>query len=404
MLAVLALTLTPVDDTIAGRVVKGWCLICGEVGGADFILNSVLFLPFGLGLRLAGVPWRWTIVACAALTLSIELAQMSVITGRDASAGDLVANTAGGIAGALLGTHWRSVLFPGPRASRVLAWVAAVFASAVVAFTALALRPFVPDVPLWGQIAPQLAHFERFKGRVLRATLGGELVPAMRFPDSPRARRALLAPRATIEAVVVPASPTSEISPIVSIFDGDSREVLVLGQSGRALFFRLRRVGSEARVATPGFALADVFPARAPDTLSTDSVRIRADWSGNRIRLSASSHSMHRERNIALHPVLGWRLLYPFPYDITRDLVLASIAWLSALLLPVAWWCSRAPPDESRAIAWLPMLAATAIIAATVAVVSARLAALLVPGAVLMAAAAAVAIRAATGTLGEVRG
>lgn len=398
LLAILVLTLQPVDDTLASPVVKGWCLICGEVGVTDFLLNVALFIPFGMGLRLAGVSWRWTIATCAALTLSIELAQMSVVTGRDASAGDVVANTAGGIAGALLATRWRGLLFATPRASVRSAWISAVVAYAVVAFGAIAQRAFVPDEPLWGQLAPRLGQFEPFQGRVLRATLRGDPVPSTRFEDSRRARRALLEDDASIEAVVVPAGPTAEIAPVVSIFDGRQREVLVLGQSGRALFFRLRRVSSEARLSTPGFALADVFPARAPSS-PADSLHLRAAWSGNRIRLSASGAAMHRVRDITVEPLSGWRLLYPFTYDITRDLPLASLAWLAALLLPVAWWCLRSAPDESRVRAWLPMIAAAVAIAATVAASGARLAVLLVPAGVLAAIAVCVGIRAATSSV-----
>ena len=404
LLAVLALTLQPVDDRLAGPVAKGWCLICGDVGLADFFLNCALFVPFGMGLRLAGVSWRWTIAACAALTLSIELAQMSLVTGRDASAGDLVANTAGGIAGALLGTYWPRVLLPAPRASRTLAWISAACAAGIVALSAIAMRPFVPAVPLWGQIAPRLGQFDHFEGLVLGATVSGETMPSARFVDSGRARRALLADGAFVEALVRPAGPPYEIAPIVSIFDGRGREILVLGQTGRALFFRLRRVSSEGRVSTPGFALADVFPAGTPTASATDSVRIRAAWSGNTIRLSASSASMRRGRDITVHPLLGWRLFYPFTYDIGRDLRVASIAWLAALLLPVAYWSRRAGLGESHRLAWLPLLTATAIIGATTATASARLAALLVPAAALGAIAAAACVRAAAGTLDASRG
>ena len=47
-LALLAGTLRPGADLPQSG--SGLCLICGEVGGADFVANIVAFVPFGLAL------------------------------------------------------------------------------------------------------------------------------------------------------------------------------------------------------------------------------------------------------------------------------------------------------------------------------------------------------------------
>ena len=89
ILFVSALTLTPQPD---GATATGWCLVCGDVGAADFLLNVVLFVPFGLGLRLAGVPTGRALGLVVAATIAVELPQLRLVTGRDASVGDIAAS------------------------------------------------------------------------------------------------------------------------------------------------------------------------------------------------------------------------------------------------------------------------------------------------------------------------
>src|SRR3712207_2032131 len=80
-------TLTPTPGT---PPTPPTCIVCGRVGGVDVLLNVLLFVPLGLGLRLAGLS-RWRALALAGLTtLGIESLQFAVVTGRDASLSDLL--------------------------------------------------------------------------------------------------------------------------------------------------------------------------------------------------------------------------------------------------------------------------------------------------------------------------
>ena len=45
------------------RATPPTCLVCGPLGGVDVILNVILFLPFGLGLGLLGLPWPAVLAA-----------------------------------------------------------------------------------------------------------------------------------------------------------------------------------------------------------------------------------------------------------------------------------------------------------------------------------------------------
>jgi hypothetical protein len=68
----------------------------------DFGLNVVLFVPFGvvLAVLLRGHPWRLIGVA-GVVPLTIEIVQAVFLPGRTSSALDVVANTLGGLIGAL---------------------------------------------------------------------------------------------------------------------------------------------------------------------------------------------------------------------------------------------------------------------------------------------------------------
>ena len=57
-------TLLPGDEVAAQN--PQWCLVCGYVGGVSFLLNVILFIPLGFGIRLAGTARSRTIATPAA--------------------------------------------------------------------------------------------------------------------------------------------------------------------------------------------------------------------------------------------------------------------------------------------------------------------------------------------------
>src|SRR5262249_48825431 len=73
---ILVATLTPIPGGVeASATTPIWCLICGDHGGVDVILNVILFVPFALGLRAAGTPARRVIALAALLSLFVESMQ-----------------------------------------------------------------------------------------------------------------------------------------------------------------------------------------------------------------------------------------------------------------------------------------------------------------------------------------
>lgn len=70
----------------------------------EFVANIVMFVPFGLFLTLLLPRFQWwmTIAISAAFTLAIEVTQQIFLPERFASVSDLIANTGGGLIGALI--------------------------------------------------------------------------------------------------------------------------------------------------------------------------------------------------------------------------------------------------------------------------------------------------------------
>ena len=69
----------------------------------EFGANIALFVPLGLLLALLFGPNRWwrAPVICVLATVIIELGQGALLPHRVASVGDVIANTTGGVLGAL---------------------------------------------------------------------------------------------------------------------------------------------------------------------------------------------------------------------------------------------------------------------------------------------------------------
>src|SRR5215510_13320627 len=92
ILFICVATLTPgsppsPDD--ATSICHWWC---EDSLVADFARNILLFLPMGFGLRLAGVRSSWAILAGVCLSATVELLQIRIIVGRDASVLDWISN------------------------------------------------------------------------------------------------------------------------------------------------------------------------------------------------------------------------------------------------------------------------------------------------------------------------
>jgi glycopeptide antibiotics resistance protein len=101
VVAVLSLTLVPgypADEDLElaplGEIVDALTPPF-EVLLAVTVLNVLLFVPLGAALALRGVSVGRTVLAAIALSATVELAQLLVVSGRTTSVDDVLLNTAG---------------------------------------------------------------------------------------------------------------------------------------------------------------------------------------------------------------------------------------------------------------------------------------------------------------------
>lgn len=105
---ILAATLTP-GASAEAHVLPQLCIICNRSAAKDFLRNVLLFMPLGLGLRMAGWSWRRTLATCFALSGVVELLQFVWVPRRDAALRDLAGNSTGGVVGWLIPYVYRHV-------------------------------------------------------------------------------------------------------------------------------------------------------------------------------------------------------------------------------------------------------------------------------------------------------
>lgn len=346
LLFIAVLTLTP--QYAATQAPPSWCLLCGAQSVLDAVLNVILFIPFGMGLRLAGISRRRAYAIGLVTTITVELLQL-YIPGRDTSLGDIVTNSTGGLIGIIAADVWRIVLVPSRRAASRLAmgwtffWMLVLTASAEL--THIALTPLTA----WGVWAPELLHHDYFPGKVLSATAGGLPTPNAMSGASEDVRRRLSSDSVVVEATVVGAGATTQFSSIASIYDMSQQQIFFLGQRKGNLIFSLRMRTADAKVETPTIKLDSVFPRHRG--AKTDTIRVAAGLIHHALWISAEKNGVRRERTLPVDAGLGWSYLLPFDYEYGREAPWLTVLWLAGLAVPAMYWATRAGRTTFLAVA-----------------------------------------------------
>jgi hypothetical protein len=321
------------------------CLVCGSRGGVDVTLNVLLFLPLGAALAAAG--WRgWAaVVAGAALSLTVETAQLTVVVGRDPSLSDLVFNTVGTGLGWFLGRHARAWALPGPAAAgRLAAAALAVWAAALV-LTAAGLRL---DVSRSRYAASRLpagsAMLRPFEGKIREAWLGGRPVPPVEeYADTPVLDGPpLQGDSVVVAAVVEPAYPPGMLRPLVVVYDDALNELLVFGQRRRNLVLRVRTASVAARFVAPALELPDVFPSFETAGEPGAPVRVAGRVTPRELVLHAAWGDSSRTATLPRSPLVGWTFATGsfFHYGSAGDVL--TVLWTVLLVIPGGYWARRA--------------------------------------------------------------
>lgn len=336
-LAVGFATLTPSDQP---PTADSFCLVCGDLGGVDVLLNVLLFMPLGAGLAMRRIPrWR-AISAMSVASALIELSQLSIIRGRDASFGDLTMNSIGGALGYAVGASLAMLLLPTTGQARRLAlsWVAAwILVQAAASFT---LTPSPTEGSYYGQLARALGGRAAYPGRILSAHIGGLDLPDRDFRDS-RAVAALMQRReATVDVRIATRASTAELTSIARIADGNQREMMLLGAEGLNVVFGVRTHAAVLRLRPAYYRLAQSLPSHLSPSAPPDTVRLVATYAPPVVRLDVRTGARTSSAALRVTPAAAWRSIAPMPvyFDDSGFDALLDTAWLCFLLLPAGYW------------------------------------------------------------------
>jgi hypothetical protein len=353
---VLLATLTPTQDIRGVVSMTGLlCLVCGDRGGSDVANNLLLFLPLAIGLRLSGQSWLRTVVAGALLSFTVELLQLRIVAGRDASLSDLLTNTISSAVGATIGTYLPRVIAPPPRRALALLAGGLLALLALLAIWAWLLMPRTPAGELTSLWANESSVMGAFGGSVHSVRLDGVPMPADGPPPDPAWLRAQLDRGMTaLDADVVSGAPPRYRLWIYMLrHRAPLAGALTLTQLRREAGLEVPSRALEFRMGAPLVTLADAFPDSAGIP-----VRLRATEKSGRVRIASSYQGVERSVELGLSPAFGWVMFLPFELGVGTGVRWATGVFLGLLLLPLGYWA-----------AWTrrPLVAAGALVAGLVA-------------------------------------
>lgn len=327
--AILVATLSPSGDE---KLEPMWrCLVCGQRGVADVILNVILFAPLGFALRLNGERLLRVCIAATLLSGAIELAQL-FIPGRDTSLGDVLTNAAGAATGYALARYVpRAVALRGSAATLLTAG-AAVLPVLTVAATGMLVRPALPRSTYYGQWTPNFGHLEWYRGRVRSVQLGPLALPPQRLANSDTVRALLLA-GVPLQVQATAGPPVPGLAPLFSITDDRYREILLLGADKDDFVFRYRSRATAWRLDQPDLRVPDALKSiRVTDALA---IVLWRGPDGYCIALNGA-----RTCRLRFTAGRGWAVLHYLETAAPWTKRLLDLAWMAGLLVPVGV-CSR---------------------------------------------------------------
>lgn len=324
------------------RIPPAWCLVCGPGWLMDGVSNVVLFLPLGVSLALVRVRVAPAAACAALLSLAVEGLQAAGIPPlRSPSLADLVTNTAGGAAGALLVALGPRLLVPSRSlAMRLLAgWGAG--ALGTLALTAAALQPLAGTARAAVTVARspyQHAPGFGWYGGVLEAvTVNGHA-------DPPRGGGpAVLVTSGRPERVAVSATLRGrdarayQRAMVFLHTPGDTLPYALLSQHGSDLRWELRTRGVAWGLFNPGVRLRSVVPDTPDDAAP---LQIQAQGARGTLMLAAQPAGAAPPRPVAarLTPGVGWVLLQSVVKLSDPVAPVVRLAWFLVLAAPLAYW------------------------------------------------------------------
>ncbi len=346
VIPVLATTLVPTAPSLDEAFA---CIFCGERAMADGLLNLILFVPLGIGLRSAvGTPAR-SVLAGTLISCLIEVTQF-LIPGRDPSLGDVLANGVGTGIGVLFAAFGPRFVRLSDRSSAQLSLTAAFGAITVFTLTGYLLSPSFSSSTYSAQWTPNLGNSTWYRGRILEATLGTLALRPGRIDASDSVRASLLS-GAPIVIVAITGPAVPRLSPLLRLHDHTGREIVQVGVHEGDVVFRYRTVGARLRLDQPDARFPEVMNAvSAGDTLR---IRVFRDGAALCLAVNGDAHC-----NVGFTIGSGWGvLLYLESLPKWAKTVLDG-TWVAILMLPFGLVVRRQAASMTAGVITIAGLAA----------------------------------------------
>ena len=353
-------TLRPEDASV---ILPATCVFCGALGGTDFVLNVILFIPLGVSARwLARGPSR-ALALGIATTVLVETMQWSVVAGRYASLGDLLANTLGTAIGAWLAVQLIEFLNSTSDRARALSTSFAGTLSVFVFAMAMLLQPAPARTPhQFVQWTPVRRNTDPFPGRLLSAALNerpiraAERIPSVWLLDT--AHRSV-----ALEAQVTAPGRTPRRRAIIVRTANTFEEGLMLAQDGEQLVFRTAVLAERLKLRSLEIGLTQGLQPAVGDSVT----EIVGHSSPREMSLLSEQPGSKREVTLKRTVGLGWAVFSPYEVAIDPSWWRANAIWLGALVMPLAFLVKRSArrggtTKSPRLLWWPPVLVLSSLV------------------------------------------
>lgn len=345
---ILLVTLTPMSNPT--EEIPTLCILCGSFGTADFLLNVLMFVPFGYLLTRVFKHSSRALVLVVTATVAIELMQL-LIPGRFPTVGDVTANIVGGCLGIWAASvRSRRGSTSDRRGAQTAARSAPFALAAALVLTVILLGPALPASIYYGQWTAELGQFEHYAGQVSDVRIGSIDLPGHRLDSTQTnaVRRIVRGVPLTVEFLAGP--PTAALAPVFSVFDEHQVEVLVVGADGDALVVRMRRVAETLGFHSPGVRFEHIHPPAGTEA----TLRLTHGAGSFCIRLSG-----HDTCRTTATPARGWSLFTGILIP-ERTLGFLDFIWLAVigfLTVRIAFRSTLTLPRWLRHTTWfLPVI------------------------------------------------
>jgi len=301
----------------------------------------VLLAPVGVGLRLRG--WRpAAILGCVvALSGGIELLQLLLPIGRDASVLDVVANTVGAAIAAAVAPSISRALGVSTTQARWFAVAALAGWGAQAAMTAWALQRDVPaTAQYYGQWAHVFTSTVPLTGVVTAFTIQDRPVSDDPVTHTDSLRATLAGDTVMLQLMVSDLGPARGRAQIAGVTDGEGNLVAGFERERCRVRFRMRTRGERLGLR----ALSVVVPTSCRLEAGVTGIEGRATRAS--LAMAASWTGAKRQATLALTPSLAWRLFVPSGWPAGLWDVLGSIGWLALWGVPLAFLLRAAAPGR----------------------------------------------------------